>query len=244
MHPKTRQLTLGSYGGCIASAFDRPEVLKTLANLSAIVAAPDADVIASGRNRHVRFQVPRDGGVQVLVVKAFGSQSAWKDHRDAVRGSRAHRSWDAAHQLRAAGVGSPAPVAYLERWTGKRLPESYLITSYEGDARSFGDILVGHFRSNPDCSRFMALLQVVADGVRAMHAAGYLHNDLGNQNILLNPDGNGGWRDPMFIDLNRGRCLTSLSEQQRGRDLSRLSLPSDFLRVFIEMYCQAVPPAG
>jgi hypothetical protein len=77
-----------------------------------------------------------------------------------------------------------------------------------------------------------------------MHDAGFLHNDLGNQNIMLRREEDGeSWSDVQFIDLNRGYISKKLSERERARDISRIYLPSDLLRVFKEMYWDAVPPA-
>jgi hypothetical protein len=76
-----------------------------------------------------------------------------------------------------------------------------------------------------------------------MHECGFLHNDLGNQNILLCRDAHGVWNNVQFIDLNRGRIKPVLSSRERARDLSRIALPSDFRRVFFEMIYQVEPPA-
>jgi len=88
----------------------------------------------------------------------------------------------------------------------------------------------------------MSLIGCVAEAIRGMHEAGLQHNDLGNQNILLRRVGKGEWEDVQFIDLNRARRWDGLTLRQRARDLSRIALPSDLLRVFIEMYCGDEPP--
>ncbi|MDA0577529.1 MAG: hypothetical protein O3B24_05465, partial [Verrucomicrobia bacterium] len=178
-----------------------------------------------------------------VVVKVFGRESALKNLADRGRGSKARRTWMASVALSQRGVGTPKPVAFLERWHGARLAESYFIAEYLGERVSFRDALIGLFHDDPNCARFMALLACVAVGVRRMHDAGFLHNDLGNQNILLRVESDSGWAEPSVLDLNRGRLLDRLTHRQRGRDLSRITLPSDLLRVFIEMYWDAVPPA-
>jgi hypothetical protein len=85
----------------------------------------------------------------------------------------------------------------------------------------------------------------VARAIRRLHDTGCLHGDLGNQNILLGPlpaVPAAAARAVYFIDLNRARCDRPLSLRDRARDLSRLWLPSDFRRVFFEMYWEAPPP--
>ncbi|MEX2239283.1 MAG: lipopolysaccharide kinase InaA family protein, partial [Burkholderiales bacterium] len=94
----------------------------------------------------------------------------------------------------------------------------------------------------PLAARFVCLLECVAAGIRAMHDARFLHNDLGNQNVLLRPEGAARWSGFMVVDLNRGRIRPALGLRQRARDLSRLELPSDLLQMLAEMYWRGVPP--
>lgn len=195
----------------------------------------------SARHQLQRLSLPlRDVSLDVMV-KAYAAQRPWKDWADRRLGSKAHRAFGVAMHLQQAGVGTPAPVARLERWQGRRLLESYLITEFVEGLSDFRRALIHHYRQDPHCARLMALLQRVADAVRLLHDAGVLHRDLGNQNILL-LDGT----EPcvLFTDLNRARILPALSDRNRARDISRLSLPSDLLRVLKEMYWSGPPPAG
>jgi hypothetical protein len=88
----------------------------------------------------------------------------------------------------------------------------------------------------------MELLERVAAGVRAMHAAGFVHRDLGNQNILLTPCGEARWDGFQVIDLNRGRIRSELTLSERAHDLARFDLPSHVLEIFMRMYWQGRPP--
>ena len=234
-------MKIGPYRGEVAERFRRPDFLAGLEGLALAVGGAGAQVVSAGRNRNVRLSLERGGAPVDLLVKAFGRESGLKNFADRKRGSKAQRSWEAAVALAGRGVGTPAPVGYLERWEGGRLVESYFLADYLADRPSFRDALIALYHDDPDCARCMALLEVVARGIRVMHDAGFQHNDLGNQNILLQRDGAGGWCDPTFIDLNRGRLHETLTLRQRARDLSRITLPSDFLRVFLEMYWVAVP---
>jgi len=124
----------------------------------------------------------------------------------------------------------------VERWEQGRLRASFLVTRYEKDKVSLKEALIYHYREDPCCARLMDLLQLVALAIRRMHDAGVVHRDLGNQNILLSRTGPGQWADPRFIDLNRARLCMPLSMRQRAFDFSRLHLPSDLLRILMEMY--------
>lgn len=187
------------------------------------------------------------GDLPDLAVKSFGRQAAWRDLIASWRGSKARRAYKAAECLYSADVGTPAPVAVMERWQGKRLLASFLVTKFEPEMYSFKRKLVDLYNKNGPCAELMELLEVVAEAVASMHNAGFMHRDLGNQNIFLRRSGGQSENkeaEVLFIDLNRGFCLGKpLSNRQRARDISRIHLPSDFLRVFLEMYWRgSVPP--
>ena len=194
-----------------------------------------------GRHRTVRASLPC--GLDV-AIKSFGSQGRLKDRLALRRGSKALRTYRNAEHLASKGVGTPQPVAIVEHWEGPRLAQSYYVSLYADSVVSFRDHLIRLYRENPDCATFMSLLQHVAEAVASMHDAGFVHLDLGNQNILLQSEENEGWGRALFIDLNRGRCTESgASIKARARDISRITLPSDLRRVFIEMYWRGeVPP--
>ncbi len=244
-YPNTVEV-IGPFRGCISNAFRSPDLIDWLERIPALIHADGAEVLCAGRNLNVKMEAPCGGKSITVVVKAFGKPSLVKNAIDRTfRGSKAQRTWLGAVHLDEHGVGTPEPVAFLERWVERRLIESYFITIYQEGLSDFTAELGRLFRKDPQCYKFMALMQTVADSVRAMHDAGFLHNDLGNQNIMLRRGEDGeSWSDVQFIDLNRGAIRAALSERERGRDISRIYLPSDLLRVFKEMYYCDVPPEG
>ena len=236
-------VVVGPYVGALAPRYRIPRLLERLAGLAAWLESPSARLVAGGgRNRHVCIDLPLEGGAETVIVKAFGRQAWLRDLRDSRRGSKARRTWLAATHLVEHGVGTPAPVGYLERWEGKRLTESYFIAAYLPGVVSFHEALLELFHERPEAALFMELLECVAAGVRAMHAAGFVHNDLGAQNVLLRPEGPGRWRDFQVIDLNRGRIRGELTARERARDLARFELASHLLHLLMRMYWQGSPP--
>ena len=227
----------GSYRGNISPKFDVRDVVAHIRDIQDLVNSNNAREISYGRNRVVLVQFD----ALDVAVKSFGQQPAWKDGVDSKRGSGARRSWIAATALERANVGTPTPVAFCEKWQGGVLVESYFVTQYLPGSVSFKEALLHLYYDDPICEKIMSLLDCVSRGVRKMHKAGFQHNDLGNQNILLTPVGDGYWREPRFVDLNRGRLCESLSDRERARDVSRISLPSNLLRAFIDKYVGAVP---
>ncbi|MBA4388780.1 MAG: hypothetical protein C0404_12420 [Verrucomicrobia bacterium] len=236
-------IQVGRYRGAVADGFSEPGFLDQLAKTGELVVLPGVQKLSEGRNRNVRLDLDHKAGRLAVAVKAFGEQSSLKDMIAVEHGSKARRTWLAARFLARKEVGTPQPVAFLERWEGSQLAESYYLSVYQDTISSFRDELVWLFRDDPECWKVMSLLQCVAKAIGAMHQAGFRHNDLGNQNILLRRTGDGQWGGVQFIDLNRARFDESgLSLEERARDISRIYLPSDLLRVFKEMYFGDEPP--
>jgi len=161
-----------------------------------------------------------------LAVKTFPPHGLVRSFLSRRLGTAARRSWEVATALHAKGIGTPRPVAFLERWERGRLIESYFVTEF-AEGRTFHDELLRLFHEDRDLEKVLALMEPVAAAVRAMHDAGVMHGDLGNQNIYVDP--------VRFIDVGRGRVRT-LSMKDRAFDISRLTLPSKLLRIFLRMY--------
>jgi len=197
----------------------------------------DAMAIASGgRHSIVQHTLVLNGKNISFAIKSFARGSWWRDHYFQKVGSKARRSFRTAVRLHEHRVGTPMPLLYLDRWHHGRLLESYYLCEYQEDITSFRDELNRLYREDPLCRKIMKLMETAAVAIADMHDAGVCHRDLGNQNILLRRDGGEAWKDVQFIDLNRAHVSTPLTVQQRARDISRIDLPSDFLRVFKCMY--------
>lgn len=226
----------GPYRGiCADGAALTPGLIETLAGVQTWMQA--GDVIHSlGRHGLARHEIHVHGQAFNLAIKSFARGSWLRDRYFARYGSKAERSFLTAVQLQKAGVGTPAPFAFLDRWEGGRLLESYYLCAYQENITSFREELNRLYRDDPLCRRIMTLMETVALAIADMHDAGVCHRDLGNQNILLRRDGEDRWKDVQFIDLNRAHRSHTLTTAQRARDISRIDLPSDFLRVFLCMY--------
>ncbi len=231
VHP----VDIGGYKGLIAAERDTPAFREWLKHLPREVAS-NGRTLSAGRDRVAVVDYEAGETDESLAVKQFSGQSMIKDRIDAKQGSKALRSFNAGQYLRSAGVGTPEPVACIDRWEKGRLLESYHVTRYEPYLRCFRDELIHIYRHEPDCDKLMTLLECVASAVKRMHDAGLQHRDMGNQNILMRRRSDGSWKDVMFVDLNRARAMEKLTLRHRAFDISRISLPSDFLRVFKAMY--------
>ncbi len=238
----TVPIEAGPYTGMLAG--NEPLPPETLSQLAEIKAWPGTGFASTGSDPVMRHTLMLDGKPRHLAVKSFAPAGWLRDAHFKQAGSRARRSFLAAVRLHEAGVGTPRPFVFLERWEGSRLHESYFLCDYAGEATSFRDELNRLYLEDPLCRRIMRLMETVALAIADMHDAGVCHRDLGNQNILLRRIDDDTWGEVQFIDLNRAHLANALTLKERARDISRIDLPSDFLRVFKCMYFRHQhPPA-
>ena len=230
----------------VAPGRDQPGFDEILSRLAFLVERKSAPLAPPGRHRVDRLDLACGGETLDAVVKTYGVQPAWRDRLAAENGSKAERAFRNALLLREAGIGTPAPIAVAERWEGDRLRESRFVAAFVPDLSNFRDELDRLYAQAPRCAPLMDLLQAVADAVRAFHDAGLLHRDLGNQNVGLrrDPDHAAAPWNVFFLDLNRARRADRPTPAQRGADLARLDLPSDFRRVFHAMYFHGHAPSA
>jgi len=226
----------GVYTGSTYNAWDwKPTQRDQLASVQDWL-NEGAGIDSLGRHALAYRTIPLGASDVPVAIKSFSRGSWFKDRYFARHGSKARRSFDTAVRLAERGVGTPTPIAYLDQWEDGRLLASFYLCRYEKDISSFRDELNRLYAEDPLCRRIMTLMETVALAIADMHDAGVCHRDLGNQNILLRREGDETWKDVCFIDLNRAHLAEKLTLKQRARDISRIDLPSDFLRVFKCMY--------
>jgi len=153
----------------IAPGWDRAGFAETLAQLPYWIEKQATPLVAPGRHRVDRLLLPCGSESCEVVVKTYAGQSAARDRWAAQNGTKAERAFRNALRLRAAGVGTPAPIAVAERWEGARLRESRFVAAYVPDLTNLRDELNRIYREAPFCAPLMALLQQVADAIRALH---------------------------------------------------------------------------
>ncbi|MDZ4198946.1 MAG: lipopolysaccharide kinase InaA family protein [Kiritimatiellia bacterium] len=231
---------IGAYRAELSPEAETPALAGALARMPEWLEA--GEVLQKGRNRIVRCRIPEAAGIGDMVIKEFGRPSGFRTLLSINRPGKARRAWVTARALQAAGVGTPPPLALLEEvLPDDTLGASYLVTVFVPGLVSFREALNDLYRNRPLCGDLMTLLKAVAEAVRRFHASGWIHYDLGNQNILL-PAGEPPRADRvLFVDLNRARAVAPTA-RRIARDLSRISLPSDLRRIFLEMIFDARPP--
>lgn len=223
-------MKIGFYQGDLNPAYDNVAMREFLSNISTALQAPQVVQLSNGPDYVVRTQLESLPSLDI-TIKVFKRQSLLKNWYDKKIGSKASRSYYAARYLEQHGINTAIPIAFLDRWENNRLIESYFVSLFSpGD--SFRDRLSHIYYEERDNAPLMELLHKVAPAIRKMHDAGFMHGDMGNQNILLPNDGS----EPCFIDLNRARFGKPLTDAQRAFDLARIALPGAYLKIFKTIY--------
>jgi len=145
----------------------------------------------------------------------------------------ARRRFEAASLAKEQGVPTLKPLA----WVQHQPDSSVLFTQRIPGAVSFQEALLTHYYEKPFCEPLMNLLQVCADAVRTLHETGWSHGDLTNEKILVQADEKGDWEKAWIQAGFQSPMVpgSPCSASVRGRDSAKIDLPSDFLRVFLEM---------
>ncbi len=231
---QTRTRSVGQYQALINADFDVDEVLEQLTKIKQLIETSRR--ISHGKDYVVKTSMLIKGINHDVAIKVFSRQSLLKDLYDKKNKSKAERSYIAAQKLLNSGINTPTPIAALDEWNGNRLTESYYICFFE-PAVCFRDVLFEIYHQHKDSAKLMELLLLVAPAIKQMHDAGFMHGDLGNQNILLPKNADGSWASPSFIDLNRYQVFENgISNKARAIDLARPILPGNYLHFFLQIY--------
>jgi serine/threonine protein kinase len=180
-----RTLHLPPFRGLIAAAYDHPETLAALGDLPGLLRSPSAETLQSGRNIIVAVRLPASGVDSVeAVVKIFGSRGFHK-LKTLLLPSKGVRAWHGAVALRGDGFETPGPIAVLERRRFGVAVESVFAAERVRGGLEIRDL----FREKPE-SDLRGLIEALAPALAGLHAAGLVHRDLSDGNVLVFSDEN------------------------------------------------------
>jgi serine/threonine protein kinase len=227
-----RPLSLPPYRGEIAESYSVPEYLSLLSDPRMLLSAPETEILLDGRNKVAAVKVtPIGRPPAVIVVKSFGARGLSR-LKTLVQPSKAAKAWRGAVALIESGFRTAAPIAYLERRSGGLVRESYFVAEHLPGGREIRFL----FRELPPVE-LESLLAALAGELVRVHAAGLLHRDLSDGNILVENDG-GAFRF-FFLDTNRVRRRARLGSLARAKNLVRLGVPPGLRAHFLECYAAA-----
>ncbi len=114
-----------------------------------------------------------------VVVKRYNLKTPWHALRRFFTRSRASRSWENAHRLRAYHIATPRPLAMIEERWGPLRRRAWLITE-----RAKGEVASRYLQRHPDD----ASLARLADMVAAFGENGLVHGDMKATNFIMSRD--------------------------------------------------------
>jgi serine/threonine protein kinase len=227
-----RPLSLPPYKGEIAESYSVPEYLSLLSDPRKLLAGPGSEILLDGRNRVAAVKIAPAGRPPAeIVVKSFGARGLSR-LKTLIQPSKAAKAWRGAVALIESGFRTAAPIAYLERRSGGFVRESYFVAEHLPGGREIRFL----FRELPPVE-LESLLAALAGELVRVHAAGLLHRDLSDGNILVENDG-GAFRF-FFLDTNRVRRRARLGSMARAKNLVRLGVPPGLRAHFLECYAAA-----
>src|SRR5690606_11461372 len=104
------------------ATFDTPGVINQLENLPHLLSSEKVERLSHGADYVVKlpFYIS-ENDERPVTIKVFKRQSKFKDWYDRRNKSKAERSYRAAIFLQNKNIGTPAPIAWLDRWDGDLL---------------------------------------------------------------------------------------------------------------------------
>jgi serine/threonine protein kinase len=231
---RSRSWVSPPYRGRVAEAYSAPEFLSVLADPVRLMAGPGTEVLLESRNRVVSAKInagPK--GERSVVVKQYYSRGINRI-KSFGQPSRAERAWRGAIALLEAGLATPLPVAFAEKRAAGFVSTSFFISERVADGLEIRSLL----RDLPD-ERLKPMLADLVRGLARLHAAGILHRDLSDGNILVRKSSAADNFEFYLLDTNRVRCGRRLAGMARAKNLIRLGVPSRLQAFFLESYAQA-----
>ncbi len=226
-------LVLPPFKGRIESKYDFPRFIEALSDCEALLNSSACQILHEERNRVGIIAFPqKDGGRVEIVVKEFLPRGINRLKSLFLHG-KALKSWSGAQALLDRSIGTPFPVAYLEKRRNFFLERGYFLSEkIEGveEIRTLFRRLTSR--------ELQALLASLAAYLRSVHEGGILHRDLSDGNILVKRENHKEFYFHM-IDTNRIRVKKRISIWQRIKNLIRLGIPAQAQPMFLSQYLES-----
>ncbi len=225
-------VSLPPFNGRLDSEYDFPRFLEALSDCDVLLERPNCRLLHEGRNRVGVLALPhKDSGHIEIVVKEFCPRGIDRLKSLCLR-SKALKAWSGAQILKARSIGTPHPVAYLEKRGRFFLGKGYFLSERVEGVEEIRAL----FRRLP-LPELHTLLSSLAALLRVVHDRGILHRDLSDGNILVKKE-----NDETFcfymIDTNRIRVKKRISHLKRTKNLIRLGIPPQSQPFFLAQYLE------
>lgn len=179
---------------------------------------PDPDLLLERGETFKAGRTVRAARIEVdgrsYFLKRYNCKSWGYRIKNAVRRSRAVRTWLVSWGFRVRDLPTPKPLLCIEERRFRLLGRSYLVSEFVGGAIRLTDLWPGL-----DVQSRGGVLAKLGCLLGRMHRFGCLHGDLKWNNILLRPaDGD---REVVLTDLDGSRVYSRLNFDKAKKDLKR-----------------------
>jgi len=162
-------------------------------------------------SQRVIVSIFNDGGDKV-VVKQFRYPHFWNVFKEHFRRSKGFKAWLAGNGLRARGIPSLLPLAFVERKNWFGLTETFLVMETHEIGRELDRYILEGLK---DVRKKRLFIKTFAQWLSHFHRMNLYHQDMKTCNILISEDGE-TW-DFYLLDLEDVR----LDEKVDGKKLSK-----------------------
>lgn len=169
-----------------------------------------------------------------LCVKSFGRATVFNRLMYSYfRKSKARRSYEYAQRLVQLGIGTPAPVAYVEVYNRLHfMTRSYYVSLYADNVISLTDVL-----SDEVPGKHVILRDFVRFVTDKVHRNGVCHRDFNGTNVLVEKNGVNKYHF-MLVDLNRVKFGKPLNYHNGLRNLQQVHFNPVYLAELARYYAR------
>ena len=148
------------------------------------------------------------------------------------RKSKAKRSFEYATKLMEMQIGTPQPIAYLEKFDMIGLTDSYYVSEHLENVFEFREIVQNEAFENRDF-----IIRKFTKFTFEMHEKGieFLDHSPGNTLIRKNNDGSYSF---FLVDLNRMQFHQTIDFKTRMKNLSKITHKKDMIAVMSNEYAK------
>jgi serine/threonine protein kinase len=176
---------------------------------------PDTEILKDGDTSTVWSTTSGD---HKLVVKRYNIKGGWQGLKRMLRCSNAENSWKNAHILKTCGIGTPCPVALVEKRIGPLKRQTYFISEYVEAITCSSFFKEPHQHKIP----LFPVAQKIIELFSLLKKYKISHGDMKGTNILISDN------KPILTDLDYMQQFRSQSlfKYRHSRDKKR------FIRVW------------
>ena len=219
-----------SFKGRINPEFAQPEFEEKMGKFELMLRENSHHVLFSGRNRMLVVPFSFSEGKTIkIVIKEFFTRGL-KKMGTFILPSKAQKAWRGGVALMFQGIPTPKPVGYLESRRSPFVQQCFYLYVLEEGVDE-----IRHLFRLYSPEELRSLIEALAHHLSRCHQKGVLHRDLSDGNILVKK--NMLHKFTFFmIDTNRIRVRKKLSLLSRMKNLTRLGIPRQYQRYFLESY--------